>query len=107
MPTIRAEFHRLRPDTETVARREVGSSVWQVFAGTGSIIVDGAEHRLEHGDLLTVPSWAEYRLRAETGLDLFRFGDAPIVEALHQDRVEVGGVLVRQAGRTVVPGGDR
>src|SRR5258708_6393573 len=34
LPTIRAELHRLRPGTETVARREVGSSVWQVFAGT-------------------------------------------------------------------------
>ena len=43
----------------------------------------------------------------ETGLDLFRFGDAPIFEALYQDRVEVDGVLVQQAGRTVVPGGDR
>jgi gentisate 1,2-dioxygenase len=107
MPTIRAEFHRLRPGTETVARREVGSSVWQVFSGTGSIIVDGVGHRLEHGDLLTVPSWAEYRLQATTGLDLFRFGDAPIFEALHQDRVEVDGVLVRQAGCTVAPGGDR
>jgi gentisate 1,2-dioxygenase len=107
MPTIRAEFHRLRPGTQTVARREVGSSVWQVFSGTGTIIVDGVGHRLDHGDLLTVPSWAEYRLQAETGLDLFRFGDAPIFEALHQDRVEVGGMLVRQAGRTVVPEGER
>ena len=107
MPTIRAEFHRLLSGVQTVARREVGSSVWQVFSGTGSIVVDGVEHRLEHGDLLTVPSWAEYRLQAETDLDLFRFGDAPIFEALHQDRVEVGGVLVRQAGRTIVPGGDR
>jgi gentisate 1,2-dioxygenase len=107
MPTIRAEFHRLRPGAQTVARREVGSSVWQVFSGTGSIIVDGVGYRLEHGDLLTVPSWAEYRLQAETDLDLFRFGDAPIFEALHQDRVEVDGVLVRQAGRTVVPGDDR
>jgi gentisate 1,2-dioxygenase len=107
MPTIRAEFHRLLPDTQTVLRREVGSSVWQVFAGTGSIIVDGVGHQLEHGDLMTVPSWAEYRLRTETGLDLFRFGDAPIFEALHQDRVEIGGVVVRQAGRAVGPGGDR
>jgi gentisate 1,2-dioxygenase len=107
MPTIRAEFHRLRLGTETVARREVGSSVWQVFSGTGSIVVDGVEHRLEHGDLLTVPSWAEYRLQAETRLDLFRFGDAPIFEALHQDRVEVGGELVRQAGRIVGQGGHR
>jgi gentisate 1,2-dioxygenase len=79
--------------------------VWQVFSGTGSIIINGIAHELEHGDLLAVPSWAEYRLQAETGLDLFQFGDAPIFEALHQDRVQVGGVLVRRAGRTVVAGG--
>ena len=104
LPTIRAEFHRLRPGTQTAGRREVGSSVWQVFSGTGAIVVDDVRHRLEHGDLLTVPSWAEYRLEAETGLDLFRFGDAPIFEALHQDRVEVDGVLVRQAGRGIATG---
>jgi gentisate 1,2-dioxygenase len=107
MPTIRAEFHRLRPGTQTVTRREVGSSVWQVFSGTGAIIVDDVRHRLDHGDLLTVPSWAEYRLQAETGLDLFRFGDMPIFEALRQDRVEVDGELVRQAGRSIGAGADR
>jgi len=107
LPTIRAEFHRLLPGTRTVARREVGSSVWQVFSGTGAIVVGDVRHRLEHGDLLTVPSWAEYRLEADTGLDLFRFGDAPIFEALHQDRVEVDGVVVRQAGRSIATGSGR
>ena len=33
MPTIRAEFHRLRAGATTEAVREVGSSVWQVFEG--------------------------------------------------------------------------
>jgi gentisate 1,2-dioxygenase len=89
MPTIRAEFHRLRAGTVTSSRREVGSSVWQVFAGAGVAIVDDTEHRLGHGDLLVVPSWATLRLAADGDLDLFRFCDTPIFERLHQDRVEI------------------
>jgi gentisate 1,2-dioxygenase len=90
MPTIRAEFHRLRAGAVSELRREVGSSVWQVFAGGGSVVIDGAEHRLEHGDLFVVPSWTEYELMAGNGLDLFRFSDAPIFEALGQYRSQVG-----------------
>ena len=88
MPTIRAEFHRLTPGTVTATRREVGSSVWQVFTGSGTAVVDGTEHGLGQGDLLVVPSWSSLRLAAGEGtLDLFRFCDTPIFERLHQDRV--------------------
>lgn len=47
LPTVRAEVHRLRAGISTATRREVGSSVWQVFDGSGSIRV--GEH-----DCLTV-----------------------------------------------------
>ena len=90
LPTIRAEFHRLRAGAVSEARREVGSSVWQVFAGSGSVLMSGTEHRLEHGDLFVVPSWVEYELTGGDGLDLFRFSDAPIFEALGQFRTRVG-----------------
>ncbi len=90
MPTIRAEFHRLRAGAVSELRREVGSSVWQVFAGSGSVLVSGTEHCLERGDLFVVPSWAEYELTAGDGLDLFRFSDAPIFEALGQYRTQAG-----------------
>ena len=40
MPTIRAEFHRLRPGTKTPVTRSVGSEVVQVFEGAGRILVD-------------------------------------------------------------------
>jgi gentisate 1,2-dioxygenase len=90
MPTIRAEFHRLRAGAVSDARREVGSSVWQVFSGTGSVLVSGTEHCLERGDLFVVPSWAEYELTSGDGMDLFRFSDAPIFEALGQYRTHVG-----------------
>jgi gentisate 1,2-dioxygenase len=90
MPTIRAEFHRLAPGAVTGTRREVGSSVWQLFSGSGTAVVDGAEHELGHGDLLVVPSWSSLKFAAGGGgADLFRFCDTPVFERLGQDRVEV------------------
>jgi len=95
MPTIRAEFHRLRPGVRTTTRREVGSSVYQVFDGSGVFVIAGEEHPVERGDLVVVPSWAPMSLRTEPGLDLFRFGDQPIVERLGLSRTHVDerGVL--------------
>jgi gentisate 1,2-dioxygenase len=89
LPTIRAEFHRLRAGAVTAARREVGSSVWQVFQGEGSALVDGTQYRLAHGDLIVVPSWRSLQLQAGSRLDLFRFSDTPIFERLYTDRVSV------------------
>lgn len=91
MPTIRAEFHRLREGTATPGRREVGSSVFQVFEGRGSVIMAGTEHRLEKGDMFVVPSWVHWSLAAETQFDLFRFSDAPIMERLGFARTHVDG----------------
>lgn len=91
MPTIRAEFHRLRQGTETALRREVGSSVFQVFEGRGAVVMGGMAHRLEKGDIFVVPSWVAWSLQAESQFDLFRFSDAPIIERLNFDRVLVEG----------------
>jgi gentisate 1,2-dioxygenase len=82
MPTIRAEFHRLLPGAVTAARRDVGSSVWQVFAGNGVVTVNGTSSLVEPGDLFVVPSWHEYRVTADDRMDLFVFSDAPVMEAL-------------------------
>jgi gentisate 1,2-dioxygenase len=89
MSTIRAEFHRLRAGTVTPGRREVGSSVFQVFDGKGSVSLNGKEHSLEKGDMFVVPSWAQWVLRAESQFDLFRFSDAPIIERLNFTRTQI------------------
>lgn len=86
MPTIRAQFHRLREGAATAARREVGSSVFQVFDGRGAVVMAGATHRLEQGDIFVIPSWVSWSLEAETQFDLFHFSDAPIIERLNFDR---------------------
>ncbi|WP_295807486.1 cupin domain-containing protein, partial [uncultured Nitratireductor sp.] len=91
MSTIRCEFHRLREGTKTPDRQEVGSSVFQIFEGRGSVVLDGKTHRLEKGDLFVVPSWVAWSLEAESQFDLFRFSDAPIIERLDFARTLVGG----------------
>jgi gentisate 1,2-dioxygenase len=89
MPTIRAEMHRVRAGARTATRREVGSSVWQVFDGSGTVRVGEREWPVGRGDLVAVPSWVPLAVSATSTLDLFRFSDSPIFERLHADRVHV------------------
>lgn len=86
LPTIRCEFHRLRPHTDTATRQEVGSSVWQVFEGSGEVLFNGEATKLTTGDLFVVPSWTSWSIHSDSQLDLFRFSDAPIVERLEFQR---------------------
>jgi gentisate 1,2-dioxygenase len=92
MPTLRAEFHRFAAGASSAPRREVGSSVYQIFDGSGRVTVGDAAWDVEHGDLFVVPSWQQLRVETERGLDLFRFSDAPIFEKLDHRRVEVDEV---------------
>ncbi|MFC0527721.1 cupin domain-containing protein [Phytohabitans kaempferiae] len=86
LPTLRLEMHRLAGDTVTATRREVGSSVWQVFTGSATVTLDQREVSLGVGDLFVVPSWCPLTLRADGPVDLFRFSDAPAYEALRLAR---------------------
>jgi gentisate 1,2-dioxygenase len=90
LPTIRAEMHRLRAGARSLRRREVGSSVLQVFEGRGRVRVGEVEWAVERGDLIAVPSWQPLQIVADAGtpLDVFRFGDAPIFEALQAHRTQ-------------------
>ncbi len=92
LPTIRCEMHRIRPGARTKVRREVGSSVFQVFDGAGTVNVGARSWDVARGDMFVVPSWLPFSAQATAAgasLDLFRFGDAPIFEALNQMRVDV------------------
>ena len=90
LPTIRAEMHRIRRGIVTRARREVGSSVYQVFDGAGTIAVGERTWSVARGDMFVVPSWLPFTATADDAdLDLFRFSDSPIFEALHAHRIQV------------------
>ncbi|GAA2209533.1 cupin domain-containing protein [Nonomuraea monospora] len=99
LPTIRAEMHRVRSGAETAPRREAGSSVYQVFDGSGRVTVGDTSWSVTRGDLFVVPSWQPFSARSQASasdsdsgaLDLFRFSDGPVFEALHLDRVAVEG----------------
>ncbi|MFE6287415.1 cupin domain-containing protein [Streptomyces sp. NPDC057877] len=96
LPTIRAEFHRVARGAETAPLRETGSSVYQVFDGSGVVTVGDRSWTVTRGDLFVVPSWEPFSARSEAGatdsdsgsLDLFRFSDAPVFEALKLDRTQ-------------------
>jgi gentisate 1,2-dioxygenase len=97
--TIRAEFHRIRRGAETKPVSETGSSVYAVFDGSGTVTVGDTSWSVSRGDLFVVPSWQAFSAKSEAGstdsdegaLDLFRFSDAPVFEALHLDRKEEAG----------------
>lgn len=89
LPTLRAEFHRLREGAHTRARRDVGSSVYQVFEGSGRFLLGDTVHQVGSGDMVVIPSWTEWSIEADTAFDLFTFSDAPIIERLRFDRTLV------------------
>lgn len=97
--TIRTDIHRITRGTTTATRREVGSSVYQVFDGSGTVCVGDYQWSVTRGDIFVVPSWQPFSVTSEASsddsdsgsLDLFRFCDAPIFEKLDQYRVEIEG----------------
>lgn len=97
LPTIRAEFHRIARGAQTAPVRETGSSVYQVFDGSGTVTVGDKSWSVTRGDLFVVPSWEPFSAESEAGttdsdsgaLDLFRFSDAPVFEALQLNRQEI------------------
>lgn len=96
LPTVRTEFHRVVRGVETTPVRETGSSVYQVFDGSGTVTVGDQTWSVSRGDLFVVPSWHQFSVRSEAGttdsasgaLDLFRFSDSPVLDALRLHRQE-------------------
>ena len=99
LPTIRAEMHRITRGAETEPVRETGSSVYAVFDGSGLVTVGGTTWSVTRGDLFVVPSWQPFSAKSQAGstdsdsgaLDLFRFSDSPVFEALRLHRVHAPG----------------
>ena len=99
LPTIRVEFHRVARGAETAPARETGSSVYTVFDGSGTVTIGDTSWSVSRGDLFVVPSWQPFSARSQAGstdsdsgaLDLFRFSDSPVFEALKLNRSTTEG----------------
>ena len=88
LASMRTQMHRLRAGAAVPGQRVAGSAVWQVFAGEGLARIGGTVYTLARGDIFVVPSWTELEITARTELDLFRFSDEPVYEAVGLDRSE-------------------
>lgn len=88
MPTLGCEMHRLVAGSPTDATRKVGSSVFVVFAGSGSTTIDQQRFDWEPGDMFAVPSWSVVDHQATQDADLFAISDAPVMRALGLYREE-------------------
>jgi gentisate 1,2-dioxygenase len=82
MPTLGCEMHRLVPEGRTATTRRVRSSVFVVFAGSGSSVVNGQRFDWQQGDMFVVPTWAAVDHEAHEPSDLFAITDAPVLQAL-------------------------
>jgi gentisate 1,2-dioxygenase len=99
LPTIRAQFHRIGRGAQTAPRRDTGSSVYQVFDGSGRVSVGEFSWSVQRGDLFVVPSWTPVSIASDASasdsdsgaLDLFQFSDAPVFEKLNLFRSYVDG----------------
>jgi gentisate 1,2-dioxygenase len=87
--TLRTEMHRFRARASSVARRQVGSSVWQVFEGSGIFELGPQRLEVTRGDVVAIPSWCPTRIVPDSNLDAFVFSDAPVYEALKLSRSAV------------------
>jgi len=89
LPTMRCTMRRLAAGARTPATRSVGSSIVVFFSGRGRTMAGGACFEWGPGDTLAVPSWCTIRHEAAQPADLFVVSDAPVLEALRLDRVEI------------------
>ncbi len=88
LPTLGCEMYRLLPPDRTPAHRKAGSSVFVVFRGSGSSIINAQRFDWAQGDTFVVPSWAAVEHQASAVSDLFAITDRPILEVLGLFREE-------------------
>ena len=78
-----AAFMQLLPKGFTGdSYRSTENTVFIVVEGSGSIEIGGARFDFAAHDIFVVPSWCDYRLRAEGEAVLFSFSDRAAQETL-------------------------
>lgn len=91
MPAFSCWIQMLRPGIKTKAHRQVGSSVYHVFEGSGETIIDRVSYRWEKGDFFVIPGWAwheHYNLSQDNRAILFSLHDTPLLVAMNKYREE-------------------
>lgn len=91
MPSFSSWIQMLRPGIQTQAHRHVGSSVYHVFEGSGSTVIEGIRFDWQQGDTFVIPGWAwheHHNASSEQRAILFSMHDTPVLVALNKFREE-------------------
>ncbi|MGW3612241.1 cupin domain-containing protein [Micromonospora sp. NPDC005163] len=89
LPTLSCGMHRLAAGRRTAPIRHTGNTIYVVYRGSGSTVVDGVRLDWSAGDMFVAPSWAAVEHLAHEGADIFTLGDAPVLRALGLYREQV------------------
>jgi gentisate 1,2-dioxygenase len=89
LPTLSCGMHRLAPGRRTAPVRRTGNTIYVVYRGSGSTVVDGVRFDWSAGDMFVAPSWAAVEHLADEGADIFSLGDSPVLRALGLYREQV------------------
>ena len=91
LPTMSCEIQMLRAGEETRSHRHTSSTIYHVFRGKGSTVINGEKYDWQPGDCFVVPlwSWHQHQNGADTEeAILFSLSDRPILESLNLYREE-------------------
>ncbi|WP_046470069.1 cupin domain-containing protein [Allosalinactinospora lopnorensis] len=88
LPTLACGAHRVARGGSVPVQRS-GNTVYVVFQGTGTSVIDGRHFDWQTGDMFVVPSWSVAEHHSEGQADLFSLSDSPVLRALgvYRERV--------------------
>ncbi|MGW5568522.1 cupin domain-containing protein [Streptomyces tendae] len=89
LPTLACAVHRVRAGRRSKPVRRAGNTVYVVFRGSGSSVIDGQRFDWGPGDMFVAPSWSAVEHAAQERADLFVLSDEPVLRALGIARTEV------------------
>jgi gentisate 1,2-dioxygenase len=77
-----AAAERIAGGASSPPRRETASSIYHVYAGSGSSTIGGTTFAWQQGDTFCIPSWMPYVHEAAEPSYLFRMDDKPLLTAI-------------------------
>ena len=89
LPTISAFCHLLPANFQTRPQRRTDAGVYVVVEGSGCLLSSGRTMEVEARDILVVPAWTDFTIRANT-MVLFGYSDRAVQQQLGLWRRELG-----------------
>jgi len=94
LPTLLCRIQMLRPGEQTKSHRHTSTSIYHVFRGSGTTVINGEALRWEKGDTFVVPLWSWHEHANSSPKEeaiLFSMHDTPVLQAFGLYREEGQG----------------